>query len=266
MLKVCQSVCHSFLHVLWGIALTTTSALSGLPDETSDETERSSNLAFDLLCCSDDTIEESEVEINCDLLDPVENEKLQRRYKKSVAKRKRMSLWASSTARQSMGSLSTKRQPLFRHHQSLCPIGEKLQTRLHEEPSFPNSTIIEQLCDVEAVTAPEDCLSHDELLSSILAFLTDGELTHSASLVSRMWSDTVTAINVKRLLSMIPHDDESDEISVDINKGTYDWSWLDLNNMFPWACFLSEGSFKKVFKVHNSTMDEVEALSVMYVR
>ena len=39
--------------------------------------------------------------------------------------------------------------------------------------------------------------------------------------------------------------------------------WKFLNNMYPFASFLSEGAFKKVYRVYNSTVGMMEALSVM---
>jgi serine/threonine protein kinase len=42
-------------------------------------------------------------------------------------------------------------------------------------------------------------------------------------------------------------------------------SWKYLMSQFPWACYLSDGSYKKVFKVFNSTLNASEALSVMDV-
>jgi hypothetical protein len=42
-------------------------------------------------------------------------------------------------------------------------------------------------------------------------------------------------------------------------------SWQYLNTLHPWGCFLSEGAFKKVYKVYNARVGVDEALSVMYV-
>jgi serine/threonine protein kinase len=42
-------------------------------------------------------------------------------------------------------------------------------------------------------------------------------------------------------------------------------SWHFLNDKFPWATFLSEGAFKRVYRVWNSTVNAEEAVSVMDV-
>ena len=36
-----------------------------------------------------------------------------------------------------------------------------------------------------------------------------------------------------------------------------------LNDCYPWAAFLSEGAFKRVYRVHNKKVGAMEALSVM---
>jgi hypothetical protein len=40
-------------------------------------------------------------------------------------------------------------------------------------------------------------------------------------------------------------------------------SWQYLHTLYPWGCFLSDGAFKRVYKVHNSRIGADEALSVM---
>ena len=42
-----------------------------------------------------------------------------------------------------------------------------------------------------------------------------------------------------------------------------DRPWQYLTSNFPWACFLSEGAFKRVYKVYNDSIGVEEAVSVM---
>jgi hypothetical protein len=42
-------------------------------------------------------------------------------------------------------------------------------------------------------------------------------------------------------------------------------SWAKMNRIFPWACFLAEGAYKKVYHVWNADVDGEEAVSVMDV-
>ena len=44
-----------------------------------------------------------------------------------------------------------------------------------------------------------------------------------------------------------------------------EWDWKDLTNLFPWGCFLSEGAFKRVYRVMNTQVGCEEAISVMDV-
>jgi serine/threonine protein kinase len=42
-----------------------------------------------------------------------------------------------------------------------------------------------------------------------------------------------------------------------------DHAWEDINPQYPWACFLSEGRFKQVYKIYNSTLGEEKVISIM---
>jgi hypothetical protein len=234
---------------------------------------RSSNLALDLLSSADDLKAETEKDVKV-IFAEASDEKKQRRRMLSFAKRKRMSLWASTT--QSVGPLIPTQNNLFRTHKSLGRVSECLHKNLSDEHAFhdqeigsPGSTTND---DIQAT--PCESILDDLVMPLVFGFLTDNELVCSASMVCRAWADAATTASVKYMLASVGHSDGCDDSDEDdesndcnIEKSTtvpsMERSWSYLNTEFPWGLFLSEGSFKKVYKVYNCRMEQEEAISVM---
>ena len=127
--------------------------------------------------------------------------------------------------------------------------------------------------------------------SHILSFLNEGELIHSASLVCTAWADAATEALSTLMLASVGCDPSSfmsngndDELSCideelesieECSDGTAvfesssiaksmekDWSFL--MDSFPWAQFLSDGAFKRVYKVWNENVGAYEAGSYLF--
>ena len=238
----------------------------------------SSHLNLDLMSSEVVVVEQKDIaseSVDEIVFDGVLSEKKQKRRMLSFAKRKRMSLWASTV--KSEGPLVTKQKPLFRNHKSIGRIGEIQQRKLSEEHEFPEHEIVTVQEEISMDSAGHFLLEEDELVR-VFSFLTESELLCSASLVCTSWADAATSASVQRMLSSVGRieDDgeEDDEMGLDdVSVGSVaiaatpdsgmERSWSYLNNLFPWGCFLSEGAFKKVFKVHNARTKQEEAVSLM---
>lgn len=110
-----------------------------------------------------------------------------------------------------------------------------------------------------------------EQLPKVLAFLTERELM-LVSLVCQTWADAVTTAHVNLMLASVGYSKDDNDGKYDVahvsamsREISMEQSWEYLHSEFPWACFLAEGAFKRVYKVHNSSTSQEEALSVMYV-
>lgn len=121
--------------------------------------------------------------------------------------------------------------------------------------------------------------------SHVLSFLTQGELLGSASLVCTRFADVAAealcllmqvSVGCDPSSNSAANDDSSSEGGesdlVDTQADSKEWSsvaksmkrsWPYLMDRFPWAQFLSDGSFKRVYKVWNKNCGAYEALSVM---
>merc|ERR1712238_99953 len=132
-------------------------------------------------------------------------------------------------------------------------------------------------------------MSDSSILSQMFLFLCEEELPCSASVVCSQWFDEATNAHASLMLISVgcntdvidrPSTElvEEDNISID-NEAIVDSnealgnsiaksmerSWDYLMKSFPWASFLSEGAFKRVYKVWNTTMKSEEAISVMNI-
>lgn len=122
----------------------------------------------------------------------------------------------------------------------------------------------------------------DTVFLHVLSFLNEGELIHSASLVCTSWADVAAEAlgNLMRLSvgcdpsmgdsTLYDCENEGDSVETQIVCMDYssvaksmERSWPYLMARFPWAMFLSDGSFKRVYKVWNDHCGIYEALSVM---
>ena len=129
----------------------------------------------------------------------------------------------------------------------------------------------------------------DKIFSYILSFLDQGEILTNISLVCPSWADAASKALCTLMLKSVgcpppenslPNDDdyaaidahESDAVTGNkhgfpsiissVSKSIErDWSYIV--NFFPHGEFLSEGAFKKVFRVWNKLYGDYEAVSVM---
>ena len=120
--------------------------------------------------------------------------------------------------------------------------------------------------------------------SHVLSYLSEGELIHSASLVCTRFADVsaealgklmLVSVGCDSSLKELASDDSSNEEvepDMDARPESKELStvaesmrrgWPYLTGRFPWANFLSEGAFKRVYKVWNNHVGTYEALSVM---
>ena len=134
---------------------------------------------------------------------------------------------------------------------------------------------------------PVNTIVGSPAFSCVLSFLSEGGLIHAASLVCTAWADAAAEALGNLMLVSVgcdpslndkgnnddcsrDEDDETDSVAVRSVSPAYssvaksmerDWSYL--MHRFPWARFLSDGSFKRVYKVWNDSCRGYEALSVM---
>ena len=118
----------------------------------------------------------------------------------------------------------------------------------------------------------------------VLSFLSEGDLTHSVSLVSTRFADVTaealgnlmlvsvgcnaTCWKTKQLSNESDHTDLTDHNDTSILEKasvakSMEKGWQCLMHQFPWAQFLSDGAFKRVYKVWNNYCGSYEAISVM---
>ena len=199
--------------------------------------------------------------------DECDDKRQLRRRKVAFAKHKRMSLWASAND----GPLLPSKKPLFRAMQSLGRVSE-IRPSLAPLEEFPSgdSVTIADLAPIE--DEPSKPSINEDVLPSIFTFLDESELLTKAALVSSAWADAATTTLAEMMVASVGYSEctEGDEDDVEEVSGTeaslpqsMQRDWVYLNTRFPWGCFLSEGAFKKVYKVHNTAVGAEEALSVM---
>jgi len=128
---------------------------------------------------------------------------------------------------------------------------------------------------------PFGIITESNLFLVVLSFLEGGDLIHSVSLVSTRFADfAAEALGNLMLVSvgcepyssgakfLSDHSDLMDNhdlslvgqpsLSKSMEKG-----WQCLIRQFPWAMYLSDGAFKRVYKVWNDYCGAYEAISVM---
>lgn len=198
-----------------------------------------------------------------------------RRRQTAFAKRKRMSLFASAV--NPTTSIFNNRKSLFVRAPRACSLAFRptiLNKDLISEHKFETEMKTESIDEESTLQAPI-WQSDSAILKGIFAYLSEPGLLRSASLVCTKWSDVATealaehmlmSVGCKGFLSADTEDETcDDESSCDDEglPGPLDRPWNHLTSTFPWARFLAEGGFKKVFKVFNRTHRLYEAVSVM---
>jgi serine/threonine protein kinase len=204
-----------------------------------------------------------------------DEEKLRRKRMLSFAKHRRVSLCAAVLP--PVGSIPIRRQTTFVNHGpgTLSPRNDFQSRNLLVRPRFSS------MVPTEIVQSPVEVVcSNSNVLSNIFSFFSEQELLCYASPICSAWADAATASHACLMLTSMGFssslaDDESyggdDELHeandalVQSVAKSMERPWKFLVSQFPWACYLSEGAFKKVFKVYNSTLNVSEALSVMDV-
>ena len=142
----------------------------------------------------------------------------------------------------------------------------------------------------EAKSGCDEVCSSQNLLFRIFSHFSEHDLLCTVSLVSSQWSDVVTDAHASLMLmsvgcsrsfaydddgctddsdessddsSVIQDDDEGDAPRKNSIVKSMERPWNYLVERFPWGMFLSEGAFKRVYKVWNSSVQSEEAISVM---
>jgi hypothetical protein len=185
-----------------------------------------------------------------------------RRRQTTFAKHLRMSLFASAV--DPALTFSKQRKSLFVRQPSMFPASQQ-KIFLESAPEFfsqNTSMVVNESTCARSTFLKESPLDDSEVLRIIFDFLEEKELLFVVGLVSRKWSDAATHSHANLMLSSVTHcDTETVHDSKDATKSRRSWEYL--TTTFPWACFLSEGAFKRVYKVFNHTCQEEEAISVM---
>ena len=157
---------------------------------------------------------------------------------------------------------------------------------LHSTHSIRSSSSPKKSQPLSSEELPFYSIMKSDAFSNILSFLNEGELIHSASLVCTAWADaaaeslgTLMLVSVgcdpsfmSKATNEDPSDDGNEHDSIDMEAMSLkssaraksmekDWSYL--MDCFPWAHFLSDGAFKRVYRVWNDHCGTYEALSVM---
>jgi len=206
-----------------------------------------------------------------------DEDKLMRKRMSSFAKHRRVSICAAVLP--PVGSIPVRRQTTFanRGPGSLSPRNDFQSRMLLVRPRFSS------MIPAEIVQSPVDVVCNNvTVLSNIFSFFSEQELLCYASPICTTWADAATASHACLMLtsmgfstSLADSDSygggggeelrEADDSLVQSVAKSMERSWKFLMSQFPWACYLSDGSYKKVFKVYNSTLNASEALSVMDV-
>jgi serine/threonine protein kinase len=208
-----------------------------------------------------------------------QQEKIARRQRVSLAKHRRMSLWTAA-AQDSVSILPDRKTTFFpRGASTLAPVEEPMTSSISNlDVEFPTlrgsiSWDLDEEIDDSSMTAIHD----ERILSSTFAFLNQNELLCTASLVCRSWATAATIAHANMMMASIGYVDrvENDDEDIDGDEDSHKSSqhnsislsmardWRYLTDLYPWGCYLSAGTFKKVFKVHNTKVGRIEAVSVM---
>ncbi|KAL7572485.1 hypothetical protein ACA910_000312 [Epithemia clementina (nom. ined.)] len=216
-----------------------------------------------------------------------------RRKEVSMAKRNRMSLWARASQHEvpllppPAAFNNTRRTAMV----TSTSAAEEISTLRHEyRGSFPTITLSLSRDSLSSkTTEPQQqqqaAIMNEDLLVKVLAFVDEPFLLCTASLVCTTWATAATAAHAAYMMASVGYhnlveseDDHADDDHADDDEddgispaqrvprsSAMDRNWKYLTSMFPWACFLSSGAYKRVFKVYNSVAKGEEAISVMDV-
>ena len=206
--------------------------------------------------CSDER-----TNLNTQGLDDPFSTRAVRRRQTTFAKHRRMSLFASAV--NPAGTFSKRRKSLFVSQTSRFSDRKKNIFRESAPEFFLQHTsfmLEDSIGDCSSFTEASP-LDDIEILRMIFDFLEEEELLLVVGVVSRKWSDAATHSHANLMLSSVTLREIEKGDNESALKSRRSWEYLTTN--FPWACFLSEGAFKKVYKVFNHKCKQEEAISVM---
>ena len=148
--------------------------------------------------------------------------------------------------------------------------------------SMPKIPPNKQIINLPDVSLMNDIVGKGRILTSILSYFDLAELLQSTCLVNTIWADASTEVIGSLMLASVgcnpnyddedldldtPRDEWVDKTNSQVSKSSSiarsmerDWTYFE---NFTSGKFLSEGAFKKVFKVWNKHHRIYEALSVM---
>eukprot|EP00977_Amphora_coffeiformis_P006730 scaffold1484_cov173-Amphora_coffeaeformis.AAC.8 len=213
----------------------------------------------------EDVVEEQDSMIEEDEVDRV-----QRRKRASLAKHHRVSLCAAASMESPR--IIFPRKSIFPTIVESVPMKETplLSSKTHK---FPEVRTTDQ--QISSTSFFKD----DALLDTVFSFLTEKDLMRSTSLVCSHWYDASATAYARLMMASVGYREESDEIEAgeyssencdggisDRNIALTSRGWEYLTTRFPWGMFLSEGGFKRVYKVYNTAVNAEEAISVMDVQ
>jgi hypothetical protein len=196
------------------------------------------------------------------------------RRHKSLAKRRRTALFAC--ARDPVKTIREARKSMF-VQLSQSSLAKSKPLLPESSPEFFSHVSLEpQALRLRTTTIGTTFpLDESRILERILDHLQEKELLHSASLVSRKWFEVATISHANLMLSClgcenqdcnsIPWFESTNNSLPESNHALslMERPWDYLTRTFPWACFLAEGAYKKVYKVFNHKLRVEEAVSVM---
>mmetsp|Transcript_58141 Transcript_58141/g.65002 ORF Transcript_58141/g.65002 Transcript_58141/m.65002 type:complete len:1499 (-) Transcript_58141:1235-5731(-) len=198
-----------------------------------------------------------------------------RRRQTSFAKHNRMSLFASAV--NPADAFSQQRKSLFVRQSCLFPACKRtLLQESAQEFLSRHTAVIDESTRENFNNREESPFDSSEILRMIFDFLQENELLLVIGLVSTKWSDVATHSHANLMLSSVACVASDEEKSKHGSNNqllpqtgvptSMDRSWDYLTTSYPWACFLSEGAYKRVYKVFNQCCQTEEAVSVMDVK
>ena len=175
---------------------------------------------------------------------------------------------------------STVKMAISPKKSSTSPVSEGLEKALPLVLSFLSEVEVRRCVDVRSRTV--------SFLTSQSLLLLSSQLLTISSLVCNTWWDVSVECQAHLMLVSVGCEDQrfelkaagDDDMDSDSNLDSDDDDdegeeqlgsvalsmrrpWNFLNENYPWAAFLSEGAFKRVYRVYNSRVGGMEAVSVM---
>ena len=211
-------------------------------------------------------------------------QKIDKRKKMSIAKHSRMSICASAMSNQWATRLSVVHSKAFSRDRR---VPSHLVQEINEEESLvvKHQNVIDgtpmklvSLTTQEKLADPafSNPLIDGDILSKIFSFMNESDLLKSVSPVCHKWAEQAAFSHANIMLASVGCHNENSETDIFLGSNTdqspmmtesvaqsMQRSWNFLTDSFPWAMFLGEGAFKRVYKVWNNNTKVEEAVSVM---